>query len=244
MESRLSLFQDIAVRVFPSSQQQKRKSSRQGPELGIAGNLRFRVPAKELGRNKKRKDGPQREGKDLYQELPDGKRFVQGARKGGNKISGRQEEAEVLDGVGQVREREGGARKENQRQPDELVEDLSLLHGVSDAGDHQAERAEGKRADGDQNRERKNIADTRNMKDDSREKKLDGNGGKGEHKVRQEAGGQHVRGGDRRDGKAAPYPLLAEHDKSGAESPQAAHHVAGADGAKKITYSARNAAGG
>src|SRR5260370_15390741 len=120
VKCRLRLFQDIAVRVFPSSKHEKRKSRRQGPELGIAGNVRFRLPAKELRRHKKRKDGPQSEGKDLHHELPDGKRFVQGALKGSNKISGRQEEAKVLDGVGQICEREGGARKENQRKPDEL----------------------------------------------------------------------------------------------------------------------------
>src|SRR5260370_4686446 len=239
VKCRLRLFQDIAVRVFPSSQQQKRKSSRQGPELGIAGNLRFRLPAKELGRHKKRKDGPQSEGKDWHQELPDGKRFVQGALKGSNKISGRQEEAEVLDGVGQVRERESGAREENQRKPDELVEDLGFLHGIGDAGDDQTERAERKRADGDENRERENIADTWNMKDDSREKKLNGNSGKGEHKICQETGGQHVCGGDGSDMKAAQYPLLSEHHESGAESPEAAHHVEGDDRAQKITLSAR-----
>src|SRR5260370_33901723 len=99
---RLRLFQDIDVRVFPSAQQQKRKSSRQGPELGIAGNLRFRLPAKELRRHKKRKDGPQSEGKDLHHVLADGKRFLHGAQKGSTMISGSQEAANWQDGIGYI----------------------------------------------------------------------------------------------------------------------------------------------
>ncbi len=53
----------------------------------------------------------------------------------------------MLDRVGQIREWERCAREKNQGQPDNLVEDLSLLHGIGDAGDYKTERAERNRAD-------------------------------------------------------------------------------------------------
>src|SRR5438477_5887766 len=149
----------------------------------------------------------------------------------------------MLDGVGQVGKRERGARKKDQRQPDNLVEHLSLLHGVGDAGDHEAERAEGNRSDGDQNCKRKKITETRNMKDETRQEYFNGNRRKREHVVCQEAGGKHVRGRDRRDVEAAQNPLFAENHERGAESPETAHHVESDDGAEEITDGARIAAG-
>ena len=73
VESGLRLFQDIAVRVFPGAQEQKRQGSRQGPELGIARNPSLRLPAKELCCNEKGENGPSSEGQNLHQELRNGK---------------------------------------------------------------------------------------------------------------------------------------------------------------------------
>src|SRR5207249_11306327 len=149
----------------------------------------------------------------------------------------------MLDGVGQVGKRARGARKKDQRQPDSLVEHLSLLHGVGDAGDHEAERAEGNRSEGDQNCKRKKTTETRNMKDETRQEYVNGNGGESEHIVCQEAGGKHISGGDGGDMEAAQNPMFATHHESGAKTPEAAHHVESDDRAQEITDGARIAAG-
>src|SRR6267143_1578244 len=237
------LIEDVAVCVFPGAQEKERQRRSQGPELGIARNLGLWLPAKELRGDEKGEHRPDGEGQNLNQELPDGKRLVEGALERGNKIGGGQEEPEVLDGLGQIGKGERGAGKENQRQPDDLVEDLSFLHRVGNAGDNEAERSEGNRADGNQDSERKKIAKAGNMKNEAGEKKLEGNGRKGEHVVCQETGGQHICGGDGGDVEAAQNPLLAEHHQGGAESPKTTHHVEGDNRAEEIADGAGIAAG-
>ena len=59
-----------------------------------------------------------------------------------------EEEAYALDRLRQKGQREGGAGEEDQREPEELVDDLGFLHGVGDAGDDQTQGAEGDDSDG------------------------------------------------------------------------------------------------
>ena len=58
-------------------------------------------------------------------------------------------------------------------------------------------------------------------------------GGEREDVVGDDAGGEHVGGGDWSHVEAAKDALLTERDEGGAESPEAAHHGEGDDGAEE-----------
>src|SRR5439155_19371782 len=111
VKSDLCLFQDIAVRVFPSTQEKKRQRSSQGPKLGFARNFDLGLPAKELRRNEKSENSPNGEGQKLNQELRDGKRLIKGARERVNKVGSWQKQADMLDGGWQLGKSELGAIK-------------------------------------------------------------------------------------------------------------------------------------
>ena len=77
------------------------------------------------------------------------------------------------------------------------------------------------------------------MEDHASEKQFDEDGGEGEQVVGENAGGQHIGGGDRRYVKAAENALLAKHDEHGAEAPEAAHDVESDDRAEEEADHAR-----
>src|SRR6267143_3941989 len=122
----LCLVQNLAVAVLPNSEQQEGKSGGGGPELGVARNLGFRLPAEKLCGDKERQNRPAGEGKNLNRQLPDGKRGVEGVLETGDQISGRQEDGDTLGDLRQIAHRQGSARQENEREPDQLIEDLGL----------------------------------------------------------------------------------------------------------------------
>ncbi len=143
-------------------------------------------------------------------------------------------QADALDDLGKSAERNRSARKENQWEPDELIDDLSFLHRVGDAGDDEAQGSESHGAQGNQEEGGDKIAETRNVKNETRKEHFDKDRGHGEDEIGDDAGGQHVTGGNRRNVKPAQDSLFAKHDQSGAESPEAAHDGQGHDGPKKI----------
>src|SRR5262249_10943721 len=135
------------------------------------------------------------------------------------------------------------AGEKDQRQPEELVEDLGLLHGISDAGDDEAKRAKGNDAQGKQQEEREGVAKVGNVKDEFREEQFGSDDGQSHDVVGGHTGGEHVGGGDGRDMKAAQNALLAKHDECRAESPEAAHNVEGENGTKVEGHAVRVALG-
>ena len=92
-----------------------------------------------------------------------------GAFEAMNEIGGGKKKRDVLDGVGEKHKRNGGAGKKDKREPEELIENLCFLHGVGDAGDDEAERAERDDADADQKPEGGDIAEGRNMEHEPRQ---------------------------------------------------------------------------
>src|SRR6266436_3316362 len=230
----LCLIQNLAFTVLPNAEQQEGKSGGGGPELGVARNLGFRLPAEKLRGDKEGQNRPEGEGKNLDRQLPDGKRGVKSVLETGDEIGGRQEDGDALDGLRQIAHRQGRAGQKNEREPNKLVEDLGLLHGVGHTGNHQTKRAERYRAHSDEDSERKKIAKIGNMEDQAGEGQLHENGGESERVVRQETRGEHIRGGDRSDVEAPQNALFAKHDQGSAETPEAAHHVQGDDRPKKI----------
>src|SRR5580658_4562411 len=63
------------------------------------------------------------------------------------------------------------------------------------------------------------------MKDGARQEKFQADCRKCEHEIRQDAGGQQVRGAHRSNVEAAQNALLAKRDESDAEPPKTAHDV-------------------
>ena len=68
----------------------------------------------------------------------------------GGHISGGRKQSDGLNPVREERQRDGRAGEKKKRGPDQVIDDLRLLHGVGDAGDDQPERRERRRANGDQ----------------------------------------------------------------------------------------------
>src|SRR5205814_8420513 len=184
-------------------------------------------------------------GKKQSEDEPDGKReendqkrrrsgvVDDGAFEAMNEIGGGKKKRDVLDGVGEKHKRNGGAGKKDKREPEELIENLCLLHGVGDAGDDEAERAERDDADADQKPEGGDIAEGRNMEHEPRQEQFDQDRGQSQGVVREDAGEEHVQLSHRADVKAAKDSLFAKHDEGGAETPEAAHNVEAKNGAKE-----------
>lgn len=145
----------------------------------------------------------------------------------------------MLNDFGEGRERDGGAGEEDKWEPEKLVEDLSFLHGVGDAGDHQAEGGEGNGAGGDEDDDGQDVAEAMYVKENFGKKHFDEHGGEGEEIIGDDAGGQHVGRGDGSDVEATENALFAEKDESGAESPEAAHDGEAHDRAEKIADTLR-----
>ena len=114
-------------------------------ELRFAGHFDFRLPAKELRGEKKSKYGPANQGtqRDKDVVVPNVRRSKNGTAESLNKIGCRKEQRNFLYDLRKESKRKGGAGKKDERKPDELVDDLGLLHGVGDAGDDEAQRGEG-----------------------------------------------------------------------------------------------------
>src|SRR2546430_9603989 len=93
-----------------------------------------------------------------------------------NEIGGGKKKRDVLDGVGEKHKRNGGARKKDKREPKKLIENLRFLHGVGDAGDDEAERAERDDADADEEPNGENISKAGNVEHKSSEEELDDDG--------------------------------------------------------------------
>ena len=74
-----------------------------------------------------------------------GRRTEDGILQPQNEIRGGKKERRTLARLGRSGKWHGCAGKKNQGEPDELIEDLSLLHGVGDAGDDETHRGEGNR---------------------------------------------------------------------------------------------------
>src|SRR5882672_2224445 len=144
----LGLGQDLAVLVFPNTEEKEGKSGGENPELGAARDFGLWLPAKELSGYEKSEGGPKDESENLREQLPDGKRGVHGALQSGDEIGGGEEDGNALRDFGQVGDGQRRAGKKNQRKPEELVEDLRFLHGIGDAGDDQPKGCEGNGTDG------------------------------------------------------------------------------------------------
>src|SRR4029077_12151946 len=117
-----------------------------------------------------------------------------------------------------------GAREKDKWKPEELVDDLSFLHGVGDAGNDQTQGSEGRHTDGDQHKGRKEITEMSHMKDKAGEKELEEDRGPHEHVTGDDAGSQHVACSNWSDVETAEDALLAKRYESGAQSPKASHH--------------------
>src|SRR5713226_4573925 len=138
--------------VFPKPQKEKRDSGGGREELSPAGNLGLGFPAEELGRQKEGEEGPDGERAEREENIhtPGSEGSKDGALQAGDEVSGRKKEANALDDLREIGKRNGRTGKENQRQPDELIDDLSFLHGIGDAGNDEAHGREGYRTNGDQ----------------------------------------------------------------------------------------------
>src|SRR5580704_1290367 len=231
IESGLRLRRDIAEFVFPEAQKKKGDSGGHDQKLCIPTYFDFRLPAKKLRGQKKSKNGPanQRTKRDEDVGVPYRRRFKNGAAQTLDEVGGGQKQGDVLHHFGQKGQRKGGARKKNQREPEKLVNDLSFLHGVGDAGNDQAQRREGNRADADQNEGGQQVAKFRDVKDGTREDEFQENGRKHEDVIGDDAGSQHVAGRHGSHMEAAKDALLAKHNESRAEPPKAAHNGEGHD---------------
>ena len=96
-------------------------------------------------------------------------------------------------------------------------------------------------ADGDKEQKSRNeIAEVRDVKNEASEEQFDDDGGQSENIVGDDAGGEHVAGGDRRHVEAAQDALFAERDQSGAEPPEAAHDGEGDDRTEQIATRRRD----
>src|SRR5262249_7850052 len=175
---------------------------------------------------------PANEGGDFHVTAPRRSRVNNRLLQSVDEVRCGEEKADALNGRVEIGERDRGARKENKRQPQKLIKDLSLLHGVGDAGDDETERAERDGANGDQDQDSRKTGQSMNMKDKACEQKLRENGRERESEVGNHAGTEHVRGGHRRHVEAAEDSLFAEHDQCGAESPEATHNVERHNGAE------------
>src|SRR6267143_4908056 len=105
----LCLVQYLAVAVLPNAEQQEGKSGCGGPELGVARNLGFWLPAEQLRGDEEGQKRPASERRNLDQQLPDGKREVKSVLETGDKIGGRQEHGDALGGLRQIAHRQGRA---------------------------------------------------------------------------------------------------------------------------------------
>lgn len=135
--------------VFDDSEKQKRNGRGQNIELGSAGNLGFGFPAEELYRKEEGNQRPASERNDF--DVTAGRRggVHDGLLQSVDKVGGGEKKSDALNGGVEIGKREGGAGKENKRQPQELIQDLCFLHGVGDAGDDQAKRTKGDGTNGD-----------------------------------------------------------------------------------------------
>ena len=148
-----------------------------------------------------------------------------GLLQGIDKISRGKKEPDALHGAVEIGEGDGGSGKKNKRKPEELIEDLCLLHGIGDAGDNQAKRSKGNRADAYEDKNAGEVADGTDVENEAGEDEFGNDGGERESKIRDDTGSKHVGGGHGSDVKAAKNALFAEHDQRGAEAPKAAHDV-------------------
>lgn len=149
-ESGLGLEEERALMVFPDAEEYKGEGCRGGPKFRIARDFGFRFPAEELGGDEESQNGPAGERNRFDPNCGDARAVKGGALKSPDQIRGGKEERKFLRNGWKVGKRHRRARKKNQREPDELIENLRLLHGVGDAGNDQAHRCEGNDADGDE----------------------------------------------------------------------------------------------
>ena len=156
-----------------------------------------------------------------------------------NEIRGGQEKSNMFDGVGKRSEWNCGAGEKNKRQPKNLVQHLSLLHGIGDAGNHQSERAERDGSDGHQKKDGPQVSKVRHVEKCTCKEQFQNDCGKRQRVIREDAGNQHVCGGCGRNVKPAQDALLAEHDERSAQSPETAHHVQTKNRTEKIRDTVR-----
>jgi len=189
IESRLSLRRDVAVLIFPKAKKKEGNCGGDDQEFGFARYFDFWLPSKELRGQKKSEGGPEGERTDLNTKLPNGSGTEDGALQSLNEVSSRQKQRDVLHDFGQKGQGKGSARKKNQGEPEKLVDDLSFLHGVGDAGHDETQRRERNGADADQDEGGEQVSKLRYVKDIASEKEFDENGGKHEHVIGNNAGG-------------------------------------------------------
>src|SRR5260221_2029718 len=223
--SRSCIGQNFPIALFIKTQQYEWDDRRSREQFGIPRDLGFRLPAEELSRQKKGKRAPRHQRQHLHRKAQDTRPGIDAVRQARHHIGRREEQRSMLHIGRKVTDRNGGAGKENHRQPEKLVEDLCFLHGVGDAGDDESERAEGNRADRHEDHGGQNIADVMHVENETRAEEFGEHHGKCQRKICQNTGCKHVGRGYRRNVKAAQDALFAEHHKSRAESPEAAHHV-------------------
>src|SRR5580704_4745619 len=231
IESGLRLRRNIAEFVFPEAEKKKGNGGSKDQKLCVSTHLDLWLPAKQLRGQKKGKNGPgnQRTKRDEDVAVPEGRRFKNGAAESLDQVSGGQKQGDLLHHFGQENQRKSSARKKNQGKPEKLVDDLSFLHGVGDAGNDQAQRRERNRAHADQNECGQQVAKIRDVKDGTREDEFQENGRKHEDVVGDHAGSKHVAGRHGSHMEAAKDALLAKHNESRAEPPKAAHNGEGHD---------------
>ena len=105
--------EDLAVLVFPNTEEKEGKSGGEGPELGVARDFGFRLPAKQLRGDEEGENGPEEEGKNLGEQLPDGKRGVHGVLQSGDEIRGGKKHGDALRYFREKSDGERGAGKKD-----------------------------------------------------------------------------------------------------------------------------------
>src|SRR5260370_28851854 len=158
-------------------------------------------------------------------------------------ISGGKEEPDALNGDVEIGKRNRGAGEKNKREPEELIENLSLLHGIGDAGDDQAQRSEGNRANAYEDKNAEEVTPRADMENEARQYEFSNDRGESEGEVGHDAGGEHVASGNWRDVKAAEDTLLPEHNQRSAEAPKTSHDVTSENRAEIKSTKARIAFG-
>src|ERR1700730_13401012 len=232
-----------AVRGFPEAEEQKGNDGGRGQDLGSGPNLRFRLPAEELLAQKEGQGRADRKRDDFGDNLSDADAGDHDAFETGNEISGRKEKREALDPDRQHGQRQRGAGKEEEGGPEDLVDDLSFLGAVGDAGDDQSQGGEGDNSQGDEEKDAAEISPLVHVENSAGQREFDGDGGQRQNVIGEDAGSEHGSGADRGHAETAQDALFAEGHQLDAQAPEAAHHGNGQHGGEHVRHGGHVTAG-
>src|SRR6516165_150739 len=103
----LPLLQHLAIAVFPNAQQEEGDNGCRGPQFGVAGNLGFGFPAKQLRSDKERQGRPKSQRQEIDQQLAHGLREQGRLLKSSDQIGCRQKHGNPLHHFGEIAEGKG-----------------------------------------------------------------------------------------------------------------------------------------